>query len=1024
MKRKQFDADNLSYQLVHSDKYLGRVPVHIYQHKLFGLWFCFVEHRTNVTRTTLNYATISTKPGLQHRTAHFLLDAISTSLSQSSSEVNKLDYYVANIYSSSGLNVDVKQGSTSFSFNSLGNSGYTQLICTILEQLAKLNFFDVQQLEKLRRLKSSYCDGEIYLEQLVNNDNPLHTLVTKTRLEHVFSNTPLSIQPSAPCSNDTADGCIAEAFGCFKSFFNAPNAWILASGEINADDDISIFDSIDIPISEDNFGDQPGAMAAVTVDELNNHYSDPIVVYGVSKNQEQGLIQLSFLAGDPRNVSFLNAIDILLEYLNATKVSPLAKNLVYNSKPICSKVITNVNVTPKCEIVIELSGVPVKYLNRFAIERFFQVIRSQKWELTTFNEIIRSKIRKYRHSLNGDFTADVFERLKIFQLYTTSTYDSVYLNRLLNPINVLEELLQVSEVYWQKLANRVFSENCVAIIGCPVKSLLTSEAYLQQVLNEEKLKIRAYNLENNPPESVQSNFFSNLQSVEVAVAPITPQHIVHAYDLKPYYWNLSGSKVQYLPSWFESVKCCIDGNMPFNITLHDTPTDFVKAVFFFDIRHIDLRLRYYLMIFSQLLQSSTTTVDGMLRSQSELIAELNRETLNYHIGMGFQGKYRHLFHLTFEFPASQFELLEKWISANMCDSVFDIENVINIAKSLTLLATENSNDAPSLCAVLMNYMNYKHDYEGYFNNELVLENFHNELHRALQENANFHKQVMDDLNSLREQILNSSIDLHLIGDPRCFKSTHCLNFGGLQRFRSVNKSKKIMVDWDADVRVNCLWNLKHQTHLIPITSISSLGYMIERVNFKVDEYSQQHASLLIFCKYMSIKGGIFWQFISYEGDALHVKLEYCVEEHSLNLFIVGAKDLKKTRDLINVLLKQVISNGVDKVLFMLCKKTVLTELTEPYENLNSAATMSILNNLKGQTTDALTSFLISILKAEERKFQYDVYDAIQLLVNENCQRAAVCSDFDLDECAQSFDNFIHMSSVIKHKGREVFDIGL
>ncbi|KAI6188236.1 putative protein C05D11-like isoform X2 [Aphelenchoides besseyi] len=1016
MKRKQFDADNLPYELVHSEKYLGKIPVHIYQHKLFGLWFCFVEHRTN-QRSQPN-------PDFNIAPRIFFLDAISTSLSHPLSEVNKLHHYVANIYSSSGLNVDIGQGSTSFSFNSLGNSGYTQLICTILEELAKLDFFDLQQLKKLRSLKSSYCGGAIYLEQLVENDNPLHNLVSKTRVEHVFTNTPLATQPSAPCSNINSDDCIAEAFSCFKTFFNAPNAWIFASGEINADDDIAVFDSIDIPISEHTFGDQAGAMAEVTVDELSNHYSDPIVVYGVSKNKEQGLIQLSFLAGDPRNVSFLNAVEILLEYLNATEMSPLAKNLVYNSKPVCSNVTTNLNVAPKCEIVIELSGVPVKCLNRFAIERFFEVLRSQKWELATLCEIIRSKIRKYRHSLNGDFTADVFERLKTFQLYTTSTYDSVYLSRLLNPINVLEELLQVSEVYWQKLANSVFSENCVAIIGCPVKSLLTSKAYLQQVLNEENLKIRASNSENNSTELVQSDFFSDLQSVDVAVAPITPQHIVHAYDLKPYYWNLSGSKVQLLPSWFESVKCCIDGNIPFNITLHDAPTDFVKAVFFFDIRHIDLRLRYYLMIFSQLLQCSTTTLDGMLRSHSEFIAELNRETLNYHIGMGFQGKYRHLFHLTFEFPANRFELLEKWINAIMCDSVFDIENVINVAKSLASLASEASNDAPSLCVVLMNYINYKHDCEGYFHQELVLENFHSELHRALKENASFHKQVMDDLNLLRQQILNSSLDLHLIGDPRRFKSTHCLNFVGLQRFRSVNRSKKITIDLDADVRANCRWSLKQQTHLIPITTISPLGYLIERVNFKVDEYSEQHASLLIFCKYMSIKGGIFWRFISYEGDALRVQLEYCVEEHTLSLFIAGGKDLKRTRDLINVLLKQVVSNSVDKVLFMLCKKTILSELTEPYENLNSAATMSILNNLKGRTTDSLTSFMISILNTEERKFRYDVYDAIQLLVNKYYQRAIVCSDFNLDECAQSFDNFIQMNSVVKHKGRDVLDIDL
>jgi hypothetical protein len=116
-----FDPENPRYVLVHNEKYMGKIAVRIYHHKTFGLWFCFVESTSNVTKTILNYgnqikkqmivysfisATLPTKHGVQHATAHLVLEAVSLP------ESNRLDYYAANIYSSQGISIDVGQVSS------------------------------------------------------------------------------------------------------------------------------------------------------------------------------------------------------------------------------------------------------------------------------------------------------------------------------------------------------------------------------------------------------------------------------------------------------------------------------------------------------------------------------------------------------------------------------------------------------------------------------------------------------------------------------------------------------------------------------------------------------------------------------------------------------------------------------------------------------------------------------------------------------------------------------------------------
>jgi hypothetical protein len=67
------------------------------------------------------------------------------------------------------------------------------------------------------------------------------------------------------------------------------------------------------------------------------------------------------------------------------------------------------------------------------------------------------------------------------------------LQRLLNPVLVLNELLQFSSVYWQNFVQDWFVENCVVVIGVPENShiqrhLLDPQLTPQQRSRDKRLR--------------------------------------------------------------------------------------------------------------------------------------------------------------------------------------------------------------------------------------------------------------------------------------------------------------------------------------------------------------------------------------------------------------------------------------------------------------------------------------------------------------------------------------------------------
>lgn len=82
--------------------------------------------------------------------------------------------------------------------------------------------------------------------------------------------------------------------------------------------------------------------------------------------------------------------------------------------------------------------------------------------------------------------------MRRFQLYADAE-DSLTLKRLLNPVIVLNEVMQFSQFYWQTFARRLFVENCSVVIGVPdnisiQRHLLNPELTPQRPTRDKRLR--------------------------------------------------------------------------------------------------------------------------------------------------------------------------------------------------------------------------------------------------------------------------------------------------------------------------------------------------------------------------------------------------------------------------------------------------------------------------------------------------------------------------------------------------------
>jgi hypothetical protein len=160
----------------------------------------------------------------------------------------------------------------------------------------------------------------------------------------------------------------------FQSFYQDP--WILLAGNV-LEFDLNLLDTLLLKQSYATKYRRPNAKvanyaeltASNPISNVRFHYTDILTVRGTYKSPDKGILQIGFLGASPSNVTFIEVIGVLVEYLCGSETSHLNEMLTNGNNVLCSSVGIELKVAPRCEIVVQLNDVPKFLLNKGAVEK-------------------------------------------------------------------------------------------------------------------------------------------------------------------------------------------------------------------------------------------------------------------------------------------------------------------------------------------------------------------------------------------------------------------------------------------------------------------------------------------------------------------------------------------------------------------------------------------------------------------------------------------------------------------------------
>ncbi|KAI6173175.1 Peptidase M16 inactive domain protein [Aphelenchoides besseyi] len=964
-----------NYKTVLKSKYMGKYPVTVFESKRSGLHVALVQVQGPTVSCQINLATPTrTEDGLPHTLEHLVFMG-----SKLFPYKGALDLLSLQALSVGGTNAFTSQEYTSYTVKTIGSTGMQQFLPIYGDHLLNpiLNHRNYQT--EVYHINEKGQEAGVVYSEMQEIEKNLDNMVHFKRLQNVYPTCPALHVQTGGRLKEIRELCSAERVQDYhRRFYHLRNMWIMLVGSMKPEELLKYVDQIDQSNkSPDNF-EKP--FVNMNVPDIRSDWKTPLVVRAPDPNQSSTGTDYEFQVA---------VCDILDAYLTTSTSAPLQREMVLIQRPFCNSVILVMNVNTRCEIYAHFTDVPLDRMNEVA-PKFFEVIKqsASNIDLERIHHIIRRQINKINSQLEGDFSAGVFSALTNLQLFEDNYSNQEYIDRIMNPILIYELLLTRPAAYWADLIGEIFTNNCIVVHGKPDFELAISSE------REEKERLKKLS------EDQQALACHRLAPEDTSNATCRPSFdVFHGTNELP---AIDTFRIQTSVLDPKSNELKFD-KFPFTSIVHSLDSNFIRAVFLFDLKDVPLELRKYTMLFSGLLFSSAAKVDGQLLNAEQVADLLTKEIMSNSCNTGLSGNFKHFLHLYLELPANEYENLPKWTKALLLDTQFDSAKILSIVKNLANTSSSTKRDGYTMCSALMTSMNVIKGHEKRFYDPVVLENFHRELATKLESDKSTEtaKEIIDNLNRLRSAILSSPMNLQLLCDPERVETSKPLSNDVWSFMRSAKASKKITASYEKDVEPFRVWTPSSR-YLTLDTSDAS--YVAVKQRAVIESGSPEHVALLIFCNYFSMTEGLLWNEIRGCGLAYAAQISYSKISNTLSLLLyrcsrpdIAYTTCKKT-------MTNFLENPVDNVLFDLAKKGVVSALMNRYQTLSTTAWATVSDNLRGMSMENTRKLTENVWNAKmDESFKLAAPFLTQLFDEQQTLRAIVCPSAKLDDVKRTFN---------------------
>ncbi|CAD5229726.1 unnamed protein product [Bursaphelenchus okinawaensis] len=995
-------SDN--YKVVLKSHFAGKIPVTVYRSERTGLHVALAQTKGPTVSCQINFATeTETDDGLPHTLEHLVFMG-----SKSFPFKGGLDLLSLNAMAVDGTNAFTAQDHTGYTVKTIGVQGMQQFIHIYCDHLLNPLLTPENYKTEVYHITPEGVDAGVVYSEMQEHENMLECIVHRQRLASVFPDNACFRVETGGRLKEIRELCSLERVRNYhQKYYHLKNMWIYLCGAVNPEEMFKSIDKIDAAPENAPPAEFVRPFSNCTIPDIKHKRTEPVVVKGPADQEDEGVVQIGFLGRAASESEWISAVQILSTYLTKTTSAPLQKEMVLTADPYCESVYMSLDMLPRCETTFDFSGVPVDKLDQIQ-ERFFNVIRqnttAETIDLERIRYIIERKIKKLYSKLESNVANTVFNGLTLFQLFSDSHDNKQHFEAVMNPIPILETLLTKPVTYWSEICQELFQDNCAVVIG-------KADEKMAAELNELE-KTRLKDLTNNldkygchilEKSGEDENKVPNLSAIERSKT-------LQKFDL----FSVKSSLV--LPKALEGGEVKVDwykdasqkvaiNELPFTAVVHDVDSSFVRTLFMFDLKQVPLKLRKYVMIFTDLLFSSPATVDGQQLTDKQVADLFTKEIMEKSCDMGFLQNYLHFFHLYLEMPADEFHLLPKWTQIILNNTIFEREKVLSIVKNLASGASSSKRDGFTMCQNIMHSLNNSKDHESRWHEDVVLEKFHRQLAKKLEKDNAEAQQIIDDLNELRNHILRAPLNAHLICDPRKLgakakldkKSWEFLDFTE----KNVAPVAKIQFDREEDGARFKTWAPGQK--VIKVDSTDS-SYFLQRVHCEHSYGSPEHVALLLWTNYLSMMEGVLWKEVRGNGFAYGANL-YVSPDHqsmTMNLYrcsrIIEAYEASK-----KAVLKVFDEELIDSELYESAKRGCVSNTMSKYSSLKSTATLTAFNDMRGIKMEDIEALTHQIWDADMKEsFQLAKPFIMKMFDEEHCLRAIACPSNKVEDVKKNF----------------------
>ncbi|CAD5233463.1 unnamed protein product [Bursaphelenchus xylophilus] len=995
---------NDNYKVVLKSRFAGKIPVTVYRSERTGLHIALAQTKGPAVSCQINFATeTETDDGLPHTLEHLVFMG-----SKSFPFKGGLDLLSLNAMAVDGTNAFTAQDHTGYTVKTMGAQGMQQFVHIYCDHLLNPLLTPQNYKTEVYHITPEGIDAGVVYSEMQEHENMLECIVHRQRLAAIFPENPCFRVETGGRLKEIRELCSLERVRNYhQRYYHLKNMWIYLCGAVNPEEMFKTIDKIDAAPENAPPAEFTRPFSNCRIPDIKHDRSKPFVVKGPADQEDEGVVEIGFLGRSASDSEWLTAVEILGSYLTKTTSAPLQKEMVLAADPYCESVYMGMDVLPRVEVSFDFSGVPVEKLDQIQ-ERFFKIIRehttADKLDLERLRYIIERKIKKLYSKLESSVASTVFDRLAQFQLYADSHTNQKHFDSVMNPIPTLEKLLEKPIEFWAEICQELFKDNCAVVIG-------KADPKMAEDLNkaeEKRLKELAENLDKYGCHVLEKD--AEEENKVPILSAVERSKTLQKFDL----FNVNSTVL--LPRTIESSKVEKDwtkqanekvaiNELPFTAVIHDVDSNFVRTLFMFDLKHVPLKLRKYLMVFTDLLFSSPAIVDGQQLTDKQVADLFTKEVMDKSCDMGFLQNYLHFFHLYLEMPSDEFHLLPKWTEIILNNTIFERKKVLSIVKNLASGASSSKRDGFTMCQNIMHSLNNVKEHESRWHEDVVLEKFHRDLAKTLEKNTPEAQSVIDDLNELRREILKAPLNAHLICDPRKLDAKKKIDSKSWEfldpTLRKESPAAKIQFDREEDVARFKIWTPAQQ--VIKVDSSDS-SYFMQRVLCEHNYGSAEHVALVLWSNYLSMMEGVLWKEVRGNGFAYGANL-YISPDHqsmTLNLYrcsrIVEAYEASKA-----AVLKVFDENLIDSELYESAKRGCVSNIMSKYESLKSTATLTAFNDMRGLKMEDIESLTHKVWDADmNASFELAKPFIRKLFDDSHCLRAIACPSNKLEEVKNVF----------------------